>query len=132
MNKKFDFNNNELSITLVKEEMLSGSNILMRTFQIRPDELIVRQFHLKNLNTIIGNIDGTIISSGDGGGGGSGGSSTTIISSTTTATTKTMKTSSLLRSCYELIELREKLDQYTTTNVSSSSSSSHPLVIQCM
>ncbi|KAH9517852.1 hypothetical protein DERF_008475 [Dermatophagoides farinae] len=131
---KFDFNNNELSITLVKEEMLSGSNILMRTFQIRPDELIVRQFHLKNLNTIIGNIDGTIISSGDGGGGGGGvvSSSTTIISSTTTATTKTMKTSSLLRSCYELIELREKLDQYTTTNVSSSSSSSHPLVIQCI
>lgn len=122
LNKKFDFNNNELSVTLIQEEILSNNTssttmIIMRTFQIHPNDLIVRQFHLKNFS--VGD-DGT--TSGCGGGG----CSTTKILST--------KTSSTIRSCYELIELREKLDQYSsiTSTSSSSATSSHPLVVQCM
>ena len=124
LNKKFDFNNNELSVTLIQEEILSNntsssSMIIMRTFQIHPNDLIVRQFHLKNFS--VGD-DGTTS-------GGGGGCSTTKILSTKTSSTST------IRSCYELIELREKLDQYssiTSSSSSATSSSSHPLVVQCM
>ncbi|XP_027203269.2 receptor-type tyrosine-protein phosphatase epsilon-like [Dermatophagoides pteronyssinus] len=118
LNKKFDFNNNELSVTLIQEEILSNNTssttmIIMRTFQIHPNDLIVRQFHLKNFNVVD---DGT-----------TSGSSTTKILSTKTSSTST------IRSCYELIELREKLDQYSSiTSTSSSATSSHPLVVQCI
>lgn len=97
----------------------SSSNIIVRTFQIRPSDLIVKQFHIQHLinpnclaatNLNCNNGNKTSISS--------------FLSSTNSCSLSqnVYSSTAFTGSFNELIQLRELLAH----------NSSHPLVVQCM